>query len=162
MSPFSRSDEVVSELTESTARRLTRRQTLYRGLKGVVAGTAALTVANLSRVPSAFAASCSCGPSASCQSHGYSCPGNGGCDTGHGICSGTGRTGSCVCCNGGQWVACTHCAHGAGSYRVCTDCYLSSSGCSHCDCLSNCLCTGCDTVEDMVADMRARGFAFAA
>jgi hypothetical protein len=58
----------------------------------------------------------------------------------------------------GAWVVCNGCGPGSGSYKVCTDCKLSS--CSpHCTCLSGCLCTGCGSFSEMLDDMRERGIA---
>jgi hypothetical protein len=150
-------DRLINELAEATARRINRRQAIYRGLKGVIVGTAAVSVANLGRATKAFAVPvCGCGPTASCQSHGYTCPGSGGCNTGHGMCLGGGTRG-CACCVGGQWTTCIGKCGAAGSYAICTDCFLSASGCNWCDCLSKCFCTGCQTASDMRADMVHRG-----
>ena len=156
MTQLDNSDRRISDITEAAARRLTRRQSLFRVLKGTVAGAAALSVANLEKVSSAFAISCTCGPSASCQSHGYSCPTGGNCATGYGTCTSGNCYPDCIWSTA-QWVSCTHCAQGLNSYRVCSDCKLGNYCSPHCTCLSDCLCTGCDSPGAMAADMVRRG-----
>lgn len=157
MKVLGESDRAISVLSEAAARKLNRRESLFRIARGSAGGLAALSVGGLARATSAFAA-CggSCGPSSSCLSYGISCPSGGGCAAGHDVCNSSRCGANCPWSNG-QWVACTGC-HDSGSYKVCTDCFIQDGTCSpHCNCLSGCLCSGCDTAAQMQADMASRG-----
>jgi hypothetical protein len=148
-------DAPVSVLAESAARRLDRRQALLRFARGTGGAVAALSIGSLIGARKAFAVDCTCGPSHYCEYYGLSCPLYPAyCPSGVDICT----SNNCSHCpwSTGQWVSCTGCGPGSASYKVCTDC-LHPSCSEHCICLSNCLCTGCETPQQMRDDMERRG-----
>jgi len=150
-------DRLVGNATEGLARRLSRRQVMFRGMKGVAGATAAIAVGSLAGAKNAFAVTCTCGYA--CGQACSGCPSNGGCPTSYAICTSPCAYGNCPWSTG-EWVSCTGCGQGSGSYRVCTDCRLIGHSCKCpevCTCLSGCLCLGCGSPSEMQADMAARG-----
>ncbi|SRR5229473_3638815 len=102
-------DEHISELSESIARTMNRRQLLTRTVKGVFATAAGLTLAQFTNLKSAFAITCTCmwaggSGNANCP-HTSGCPGgiNPPCPSGCVTC--TTSSGCGTICNypGGSW-----------------------------------------------------------
>lgn len=154
MSPIRKIDRALSVAGDGLVRRMSRREALGRGAKGAGATLAALAVGDLIAAQSARAAECSCGPSRYCDS----CPdGSGGvyCNSSRTRCTSGDCPGYCPW-GDGQWVSCHGCGPGSGSYRVCSDCRTAECA-NVCTCLSTCFCTGCNSVNEMLQDMRERG-----
>lgn len=143
-----RLDDRIGDLTERTARRLSRRDAFRRAVLG---GTAGLAAVALGERP-AFAATCRCGPTRRCSG----CPAV-GCPPGHHLCKGS-FTSSCFNTQGyrcewpqGTWIACTRLGKGLG-YKVCYDC-IGAGGCRQwCTCQSACICCECHTAADVRAE----------
>lgn len=151
-------DSSVSQRSERLARGMTRRQAVFRFMRGTGGALAAISVGGLATAAAAYA-DCPCGPTPSCGSkYGRSCPdGSTGryCPTGFSRCERAACGSSCPYTDG-QWT-CGPCGPGRYSYYVCTDCRPSTSSCSHCTCRSQCFCTGCNTPSQVAADMEQRG-----
>lgn len=145
-------DRFVNTLSESVVRKMQRRKILIAGIKGVFAATAGIALANFEGIKNAFAVTCTCAWAFGGQCYGtgseeQNCPS--GCTT-------------CTLqdyCNGwcnyqsGYWTSCSglgQCGHG---YRICKDCKCPN--CSNvCTILSNILCYGCCTAQQVEAEMR--------
>jgi len=144
-------DNTVGDLAERAARSMTRRQAVRTAIIGGATGIGALSVG----VEPAWA-SCSsnCGPTPRCSG----CPNN-GCPSGYSLCKGCS---SCGCFNkygyrcewpSGYWIACNSLGAGYG-YEVCYDCIPGSNCSNWCTCLSGCLCCGCGSPQDVVAEQK--------
>lgn len=161
---LSRLDDLAGLAAEGAARRTARRSFLSRSLTAMAGVAVGLAFGSLKPAPVA-AAGCqcvfSCGSCTACQSR--TCPGTPGacppaaggqaackaCKTSDGICN-------CQYPNG-QWSTPSGCCGTNGLY-VCVDCRCPATGdpngCSHrCYCRSYCVCPGCRTPEDEIAEM---------
>ena len=144
-------DTQISLLTEDVVRKVSRRQALIRGVKGMSAVVAGLSVGSLIRTEEAFAAcSCSCTyPGCGhCSCRGKTCPFN-GCPSGCIQCTSTDCPGTSCIYGDANWICCFGCGQGSGFYR-CWDCRCTGCG-TLCGCKSGCLCSGCRTAEDVKA-----------
>jgi hypothetical protein len=161
-------DRKVNHLTEDFARRLNRRQLVFKGVKGLAAAAAALSVGSLAGVRNAFAmptCNCTCTPPqggncvGTCNACGYgSCPAN-GCPSGCYKC----RNGDCSSCpyDSASWVCCYGCGTCGNGYRLCYDCRCptgSGKGCSRkCGCKSVCIGGGGCGPAEVEAEMARFG-----
>jgi hypothetical protein len=152
-------DATVSDLTEGLARRLSRRQVVFKVVRGAALGFAAASTAGFAGVRTALAAAAASGCNfpgcGSCSCLGKTCPSN-GCPSGCYTCTPT--SGGCANCgwSDANWVCCTGCAGGTCGYRLCWDCRCTS--CSRtCGCRSTCRCTGCCSLQDIEAALAREG-----
>jgi hypothetical protein len=158
---FEKLDKRTSILAEGIARSLSRRQVLVTTVKGTVATVAAATLGILVDLKTAFAITCDC--------HWYDgivgCPNYGACNSGGpGACpSGCSYCTSADVCrdskgyycgySDGWWVSCTGFGQCGNGYKICSDCKCTT--CSYvCTCLSNVICSGCCTPQQVEAEMR--------
>ena len=149
-------DTKMSHMTEDVARRLSRRDALLKGVKGIVATAAAVSVGGAVSVRDAFAATTACGCAypgcGHCSCRGKSCP-TSGCPSGCYICTSADCPNSACIYAGGSWVdsncPCGRCGYG---YYRCYDCRCT--GCSaKCGCRSACLCSGCCATTEVKEQM---------
>ncbi len=156
-------DEHISELSESIARTMNRRQLLTRTVKGVFATAAGLTLAQFTNLKSAFAITCTCmwaggSGNANCP-HTSGCPGgiNPPCPSGCVTC--TTSSGCGTICNypGGSWVSCS----GFGPCGMGYKCHSSCSYPNVCTCLSPIICYNCCTRKAVEEEMRRIGAVYA-
>ncbi len=149
-----KTDETLSNLSEQLARKLTRRQVIFRGAKGLATATAAFSVGSLIHAKDAFAA-CECSPPGDralyCTDIGYPCPSD-GCPIGCYLCYDY----ACPDCPypGGYWVAC-NCGSCNMGYRLCYDCACPGCGYWECGCKSVCLCSGCCSRQQVLEEMKS-------
>ena len=156
---FRGTDTKMSHLTEDVARRLSRRQVVLRGVKGLAASLAAVSAGGAFAVRDAFGRTTACGcvyPGCGrCSCRGLTCPST-GCPSGCYICTSGDCPNTACIYSGGSWVdsncSCGRCGYG---YYRCYDCRCTS--CSRlCGCRSICLCSGCcaqdEIQEQMVRD----------
>lgn len=144
-------DNGIAALAERASRRMTRRQAVKTIVTG---GAAAIATLTLGQRP-AFATTCMCGPTVRCSG----CPPVYGCPSGYTLCKGS-STNKCFNYQHyrceyptGYWTACTGLGKGGG-YKTCFDC-IKGGDCSHwCTCLSECICCGCNTPEDVKVEQR--------
>jgi hypothetical protein len=155
-----RADTSVSILSEDVARKLSRRQALSRGVKGIATAAAALSIGELVRpsIASAVNCTCSCNPPFGClcgsSCMNKTCPQN-GCPSGCTICTTADGCGGNCPYDHGFWICCTGCGSCGLGYYVCYDCKCGSdcnSG-SLCGCKSNCRCSGCCSRSEVKAQM---------
>lgn len=138
-----RLDERVSSVTDFTARRITRRESLKRLMRGSAVVTAGVVVGNLAWTKPAMASTCDCDPPngiyctgcssyGGCPSHGSPCleyyPNTNGC-----------------------WIACTGLGTCGYGYVKCCDCTTPYGYC-HCGCQSTCICCNCCSPADVKAE----------
>jgi hypothetical protein len=149
-------DRGISVGMESAARRLNRREVLYKGAKYAAAATAAASVGDLGFASPAFA-----------EALLYKCcdPYSGKCGTGQhpagcpeewAVC--TTHTAACECVySNGHWVSpeCSPCDLGTGSFRLCIDCYkIGTKNCADlCTVVTDCQCKKCSTPAEVKAEM---------
>src|ERR1700736_4713170 len=105
-------DDAVSRLSENFVRTLSRREVTIRGLKGLAATLAALSLGSVINVKEAFAGCASCNWIQG--KHCSSCPIGYGCNSPCSVCT-TGCSGWCNYSTG-YWVvpncSCGHCNYG--------------------------------------------------
>lgn len=158
-------DQRVSIWTEELARRLSRRQLLFKGITGFAATTAAVTLGTLTNVIPVSAA-CTCNwigglGNANCPNVGGCTPSVSVCPSGCNICTCSacgcnpcGNPATCFCpWTGGQWVSCSNLGTCGNGYELCTDCMCTTCSNYKCTCRSNCICCGCCSPKDVVAEM---------
>lgn len=137
-----RFDKQVSNATDFTARRITRRESLKRLVRGSAVVAAGVAVGSLSSIKPAMAVTCSCSPP-----HGRYCSGcpYNGCPSGGSICydfyPGT-----------GSWVACSGFGRCHQGFYLCYDCNTRSGHC-YCGCKTGLLCGQCCSPADVKAEM---------
>jgi len=153
-----KADNVVGQLSESVARRMTRRSLIFTGTKGAVAAMAGVTLGVFLSPTGALASNPGCtwiggSGNANCPSVGGSCPSHGGCKSG------------CTPCTSSDWCS-GWCNYGGASWDVgscgtcggwyqCTDCKCTT--CSNiCTCESLCICSGCCSPKQVLAEKQAR------
>jgi hypothetical protein len=140
-------DARISQMTERATRRMSRRNVLRTVFVGGAAGIAAISIGETP----AFADDCTrnCGPTSRCRRcRPTECP------HGYVLCKGS-FTSNCFNDEGyrcewphGLWIACTGLGYGYG-YRICKDCIFRDRCYDWCTCLTDCLCCGCKTAEDL-------------
>ncbi len=148
-------DRHISVGMESAARRLNRRELLYKGAKYAAAATAAASVGDLAIASPAFAENLlykCCDPySGKCGTG----PHPAGCPEGWAVCT-THTPCECVYSNG-HWVSteCSPCGLGTGSFRLCIDCYkVGNKKCDAlCTVVTDCECRKCSTPAEVKAEM---------
>src|SRR6266540_4653120 len=133
-------DGIISLWSEALARRINRRDLIFRAVKSVAAAAAAASVGSLVNVKEVFAA-CTCSYLASCSPYG-ACPFR-GCPSSCTACTSSNGCGTNCPHSSGYWVipncSCGVCGNG---WYECWDCKCPS--CSHlCTCKSTCVCSGC-------------------
>jgi hypothetical protein len=153
-------DESVNLLSESIARRLTRRRVLINGMKGVVGSLAALSLGMLRTPLEALASNPGCSwlggsTNKNCPQH-PTCPQAPGCPSGCSIC-----TDACAAhCPwpGGSWTvgSCGTCNLG---WYVCTDCMCNSCDAYLCTCESICQCSRCCSPQSVSTELQRLGVA---
>lgn len=150
---MSQFDRQVDHIFSVGVRRLTRREMLTRGLKGVAVSVAGLTVGTLPTW-SAFAgiepdAPCTFPNGNSCDSVGHPCP-SVGCPSDCTICR---KASGCYHCtwNDGFWATgnCGRCGMG---YFLCYDCACSTCA-KACGCRSQCQCYDCCSAREVRGEM---------
>jgi hypothetical protein len=153
---LSSTDTKTSHLTEDVARRISRRDIVLKGVKGMAASVAALSVGGMAAARGAFALVNSCACSypgcGSCSCLGYTCPST-GCPSACRICTSVDCPGTQCIYSGGSWIVqnCV-CGHGGYGYYRCYDCRCTS--CSRlCGCRSMCFCAGCRSAADVRAQI---------
>lgn len=156
-------DRKLNVVAEDVARAVSRREVVFKGLRGLAAAAAAVSVGSLAGVKDAFArtaCTCSCAypGCGNCSCRGKTCPTN-GCPSSCKICHlGDCSNGGCPYSDG-NWVCCSGCGVCGFGYYVCYDCRCPTctgcSGCSNkCGCKSGCLCSGCCSPAEVAAEMQ--------
>jgi len=157
-------DKHISDLTESVARMMNRRQLLGRGVKGIFAAAAGIALAEFTNIKNVFATTCTCNwaggsGNANCPKSQSGCIGT-GCPNGYSVCTSNSGCGPVCDYLGGRWISCTGLCTNKHGYRICTDC--NSPGCSDvCTCLSPVICCLCTTTKEVEEEMRRLGIAYA-
>jgi hypothetical protein len=131
-------DKQINLLAESTARKLTRRRALTKGVKSAFAVMAGLAGGVGLAIKEAEAV-CTCTWAQGRRCSQTSCPQLGGCPTNYSRCtSADWCSGWCPYPNG-YWVSCSGLGAGNG-YKLCTDCKANIRQCDYlCTCLSDCI-----------------------
>lgn len=152
-------DRRTSVLTETLARRLSRRQALYKLARGFAGATAALSIGNLAAARDALAdptPGCGCAFPGGVGCSG--CPAGGGCPSGCVKCLSSDCGSPCIYADG-NWID-TDCPCGptGNGFFLCTDCRCIT--CSNiCGCRSHCLCGGCRSRGEVALEMARFGYA---
>jgi hypothetical protein len=136
-------DKQISLFAESTARRLTRRRAVTKGVKatfGLVTGLASGAGLAVKRAEASCGSVCTCSWAQGRRCTQSSCPVGGGCPTNYNACTNSDWCdGWCIYPWPAQWCACDGLGGGLG-YKVCTDCKANIRGCGYlCTCLSGCI-----------------------
>lgn len=146
-------DRHTSVLTETIARRVSRRAALYKFARGFAGVTAALSIGNLAAARDALAdptPGCGCAfPGGPC---GGNCPSGGGCPSGCVKCLSSDCGDPCLYADG-SWID-TDCPCGptGNGFYLCTDCRCLTCN-DKCGCRSSCLCGGCRTKQEVALEM---------
>jgi len=141
-------DRIISLWGEALARRINRREMMFKAVRGVGAAAAAASVGSLASIKDVFA-SCDCGYLGFCSSYGATCPTR-GCPS---SCTACTSANGCGCPHSsGYWViagcSCGVCGNG---WYECWDCKCPS--CSQlCTCKSTCVCSGCCSPGDVARE----------
>lgn len=159
-----RTDRKLNLVTEDVVRAVSRRELVFKGLRGLAAAAAGVSVGSLVGVKDAFgrtACTCSCSypGCGQCGCEGKTCPTN-GCPSSCKICRSSDCASGCPYADG-NWICCNGCGVCGFGYYVCYDCRCPTcstcSGCSHkCGCKSGCLCSGCCSAAEVAAEMQKR------
>lgn len=141
----------VSLLTKGLARRLSRREALMRGLRGVAVVSAGVAGGTILTAEQAKAVTCTCGPPNNKYCSG--CPSN-GCPSGYDVCYSNQGCSQCIYASG-SWVSCTGLGDCGYGYKRCYDCRKhATTGCtSTCGCLTGILCGFCCSPAEVKAFM---------
>ena len=144
-------DKQVSVWTESVIRSTQRRKFFSKGIKGVAAIISGATLGSLASTKGAFAAAnvtCTCD-----WAQGRQCASTSGCPSGCSVCTKTDWCSGWCDYPGGSWVSCSGLGHCGYGYRTCLDC--KCSGCNNlCTVLSDVICSGCCSPQDIEAEMK--------
>lgn len=148
-------DRVVGIWTEELARKVDRRHILVKGIRGLAASVAAVSVGSFAEVKQVFAVTCTCNwirKQVNCPSH-CCCPTGAGCPSGCSFCTSSDSCGGWCIYPDGCWTSCnSFCTCGYG-YKLCCDCKCNSCSGYLCTCLSQVICCQCCTPADVEAEM---------
>jgi hypothetical protein len=138
-------DKAIGESLEDTARVLSRRSAVLGVLKVLIGSAAGISAGTLVGATKAFAVTCTCH-----YIHGNICGGTttSACPSGCSICTSSDYCSGWCIYSGGCWTSCTGLGTCGNGSRICCDCKCPNCS-SMCTSLSDCICCGCCTPEEV-------------